>query len=289
MGVYQIGFTGGEPMVRKDIFEILEYANRKGLYIALLTNGYLIDAKTADKLKKVNVDKIDITLNSLDPDTFTGLSGVRGSCEKVRKAIDLLLERGMQVKIKSSGTCLNRDEIVDISKFAREKNIPYLIDGEILPCRDGYSAWVDKFSLDAETLYDIRKQVYPEMFAPCKNGKKRKRSRTKRRRDKVFTCGVGMASFSINPYGKMNFCLEIDYPKCDILKDGAVACWEKMKKEIDKIEKRVSEGDFICRDCNLLPYCGWCAGRSYIETGSFNRCSEYFKKRATINKRLRNR
>ncbi|MFH1593478.1 MAG: radical SAM protein [Candidatus Omnitrophota bacterium] len=93
LGVYRIGFTGGEPLMRKDIFEILDYANRCGFRFGLLTNGYLIDAKTADKLKKINVDKVDITFNSMCPETFAALSGAGDGYEKVLGAITLLLKR----------------------------------------------------------------------------------------------------------------------------------------------------------------------------------------------------
>lgn len=283
IGVYSIGFTGGEPLVRKDIFEILDYANKKGFRFGLLTNGYLIDEQRADKLKKANVGKVDITFNSMRPETFAALSGVRDGYEKVFGAVSLLLKRKMQVAIKSTATSLNKDELEQISKFARKKNIPYRIDGEVLPCRGGCEEWVDKFSLDAETFLDIRRKVHPEMYE--NRGGKRRRTRTRRKRGRVFNCGVGISSFSINPYGEMNFCLEIDYPELDILKLGAQRCWEKLKEEVDSINNLALKGDFICKDCELLRYCGWCAGRSYLETGTFNKCSEYFKQRAIERKK----
>ena len=75
----------------------------------------------------------------------------------------------------------------------------------------------------------------------------------------------------------MNFCPEIDHPEYDILKHGVAGCWEKIKREVDRLN---DTPDFVCESCDLIKYCGWCAGRSYIETGEFNRCSEYFKDRA---------
>ncbi|MFH1593479.1 MAG: hypothetical protein ABID09_02140 [Candidatus Omnitrophota bacterium] len=190
----------------------------------------------------------------------------------------------MQVAIKSTMTALNKNELEKISAFARKHDIPYRVDGEVLPCRGGCNEWVDKFSLDAAEVMDIRKRVHPEMFA---NSEGRRRRRTRRRRDRVLNCGVGRTSFSLNPYGEMNFCLEIDHPNCDVLKTGAERCWERVKKEVDSINEKARKGNFVCRDCDLLRYCGWCAGRSYIETGDFNTCSEYFKQRAIARKKLR--
>jgi radical SAM protein with 4Fe4S-binding SPASM domain len=279
IGVYRIGFTGGEALMRKDIFTILNYANKKGFRFGLLTNGYFIDEKIADKLKKTNVDKVDITFNAINSSTFSTLTGVKDSYKKVFKAVNLLLERDMQVSIKSTITGINKDEIEQVGKFAREKNIRYNIDGEVLPCRGGCNEWVEKYSVEGSTVRDLRKKVYPEMFAP-KDGVKRKPSKSKRTKDKVFNCGVGAVSFSLNPYGQMNFCLEIDYPEIDTVKIGIKKAWNKLKKEVDKIENIAETGEFVCAECDLLSYCGWCAGRSFIEQGSFNECSEYFKQRA---------
>ena len=162
-----------------------------------------------------------------------------------------------------------------------------MIDGEVLPCKGGDDQWVSQFSLDFKTFLSLRKKVYPEMF---ENAKTQKRRRTRRRRDRVFNCGVGLTAFSINPYGQMNFCIEIDYPKIDILKVGIDQAWDKLKEEVDTINFRAKASDnFICSDCKLLSYCGWCAGRSYIETGKFDQCSEYFKNGAIEQRRLHNR
>lgn len=284
IGVYRIGFTGGEPLMRKDIFEILDYANKKGFRFGLLTNGYFIDEKIVDKLKKTNVDKVDITFNGIDHETFAKLTGIEDSYEKVFGAINLLLKRKMQVTIKSTITGINKNQIEQIGRFAREKNIRYNIDGEVLPCRGGCNEWVEKLSVDSSVVSNLRKKVYPEMFAP-KDAKKRTQSKSRRTRGKIFNCGVGLSSFSINPYGEMNLCLEIDYPEFDILKLGAKKAWQKLKEEVDKIEMIAQNGEFVCADCDLLPYCGWCAGRSFIEKGSFNECTQYVKQRAIDRKK----
>ena len=272
MGVWSVAFTGGEALLRKDIFDILAYAKQSGFLTTLLSNGYLIDARAARRLAEVSVHNVDITLNSLTPQVFDRLTGVKRSLKKVRKAIDLLIMNGIPTKIKSTAMIGNRDELVRIGKLARKLNIIYNLDTEILPCRDRSSLAVEQWSLSPEEADRIHREVYPEMFS----GKGRK-TRPRRKRDKMFNCGVGRSSFSITPYGKMNFCLEIDHPEHNILKYGVAGCWEKIKREVDRLNDTPG---FVCKACDLSNYCGWCPGRSYIESGSFNRCSEYFKKQA---------
>lgn len=279
MGVFNIAFTGGEALLRKDIFDILTHAKGCGFRTALLSNGYLIDKRVARELARANVNNVDVTLNSLKPKVFERLTGMEDSLGKVKSAINLLIKYGIRVKIKSTGMTINRDELVRISNYARSLNIIYNLDTEILPCRNGCVKAVEDYSLRPDEIYVIRRMVYPEMFS----GKKRKTG-PRRRHGLMFKCGVGKTSFSITPYGKMNFCLEIDYPSYDIPLEGVRSCWEKLKTEVDRLNRIP---DFDCKVCDLIKYCGWCPGRSYIETGAFNRCSEYFKKMAVEAKRRR--
>ena len=282
MGVYNIGFTGGEALLRKDIFEILNYANKCGFKYGLLTNGYLIDEETAKRLKQANVNKVDITFNALNPEIFDAATQVKGSFKRVKKAVEILNNKKIQVAIKSTCMSINKNELFSVSRYARRLGIPYRIDGEILPCRSGYKECADKFSLNAKEIYAIRRRVYPEMFEN-KNGS---RSRPRRKKNRLFNCGVGLASFSLNPYGRMNLCLEIDYPGYNVLSEGVSACWEKMKRDVDNLN---NAGEFVCSDCDLRKYCGWCPGRSFMETGKFSNCSDYFRARAKERKLMAKR
>lgn len=279
MGVFSVAFTGGEALMRKDIFAILGYAKRCGFQTSLLSNGYLIDKRTARALAEVNVNNVDITLNSLKPKVFERMTGIKNSLRRVKRAITLLLKNGIGVKVKSTGMADNRDELVRIGKLCRRLNVIYNLDSEVLPCRNHSLQAVENFSLEPEEAERIRRMVYPEMFS----GKRRK-SRSRRRRDRMFNCGVGETSFSITPYGKINFCLEIDYPGHDALASSVDAGWNRIKMEVDRLNRIP---DFVCKDCDLIKYCGWCPGRSYIETGDFNRCSEYLKKSAMAMRKRR--
>lgn len=272
LGTFNVAFTGGEALLRRDIFNILAHAKRCGFETTLFSNGYLIDKTAARKLAQVNVNNVDITLNSLKPEIFERLTGAKGALRKVKNAIDLLIKHGISVKIKSTGMTINRGELADIGKYARSLNIIYNLGTEILPCRNGCASAVDSYSLNPSETQAIRRMVYPEIFRG-----KRKKTRSRRRRDRIFNCGVGRTLFSITPDGKMNFCIEIDSPRYDMLSQGAADCWEKLKAKVDKLNQMP---DFVCKKCDLIKYCGWCPGRSYLETGTFNRCSEYFRKSA---------
>src|SRR3989338_2550985 len=76
VGCFYLGFTGGEPFIRKDIIDILWYAKRKGFEVIIYTNGSLIDENLADELARLKPNKVDITIPALSVDAFERISVV---------------------------------------------------------------------------------------------------------------------------------------------------------------------------------------------------------------------
>src|SRR4029077_9781685 len=74
-------FSGGEPLVRPDLFEIAAYARSKGLHVVLSTNGTLIDRQTAQRLKELNFAYVGISLDSAIPSIHDEFRGMQGAFE----------------------------------------------------------------------------------------------------------------------------------------------------------------------------------------------------------------
>lgn len=102
-GVHKIRVTGGEPLVRKDIqllFERLGQQLGNGLdELTLTTNATLLD-RYADHLKRAGVKRVNISLDTLDPDAFESITR-RGDLEKVLRGIDAAVAAGLKVKINT--------------------------------------------------------------------------------------------------------------------------------------------------------------------------------------------
>src|SRR5439155_23363128 len=94
-------YTGGEIFARRDFLEIYGYAKRKGFLITLFTNGTLITARVADILAVARPFSIEITLYGRTRETYEQLTGIPGSFDKCMRGIDLLLERGLPLKLKT--------------------------------------------------------------------------------------------------------------------------------------------------------------------------------------------
>lgn len=111
--VEQIRITGGEPLLRKDIFQIMEYIKRKGFRIWLNTNGTLINKKNAKEIVKY-VENVLIPLNGYNAATDKIATG-ENNFEKKINAIKLLQKEG--VKVVRCGTVATKENIDNLEKF----------------------------------------------------------------------------------------------------------------------------------------------------------------------------
>lgn len=109
MGTKRISFTGGEPLLRKDIKDIIDYVAAKGVYVLINTNGALVGGKIED-IKKVN--KVQLSLDGAKDvhDTIRG----RGSYDLVLEAMELLNKRNIPFTIT---TVLNKENLLETKKL----------------------------------------------------------------------------------------------------------------------------------------------------------------------------
>lgn len=124
LGIEKIRLTGGEPMMRRDIEQIihkLSQLKEKGLTdLALTTNGYFLPHR-AQSLKDAGLDRITISLDSLKRDVFKRMTGV-DVLDRVIEGIVAAKEAGLD-PIKINAVIVrghNEDEVADFAAFARE-------------------------------------------------------------------------------------------------------------------------------------------------------------------------
>ncbi|QHQ63103.1 putative heme d1 biosynthesis radical SAM protein NirJ1 [Anaerocolumna sedimenticola] len=115
--------SGGEPLMRDDIFEIINYANKYNIRITISTNGTLIDRKMAKDLKKFNVSYVGISLDGIGSrhDDFRGCSG---SFNRSLEAIRNCLEIGQKAGLRFTINRYNYDQLNDIFHLIQEEKIP---------------------------------------------------------------------------------------------------------------------------------------------------------------------
>ncbi len=112
--------SGGEPLLREDIFELAEYASSKGMMVVLGSNGLLIHDEVAFKLKQKGVSGISISLDSIHPENHDSLRLIEGSWNHALSAIKTCKRNGLSVQINTVVTKNNYTEIPEMVQFARD-------------------------------------------------------------------------------------------------------------------------------------------------------------------------
>ena len=270
-GCFHIGFTGGEPLIRKDLFEVLNYAKINGFRISLLTNGFLINKNIAKKIASLgtSLNRVDISVLGATKETFEKITGKKGSFGKVLNSIKLLKAEGVDVQIKATLMKPNKDEFLMIKELAEKFDTMFRYGSTINPRINGDKSPL-KYQVEPETVYKLMKKLnlsrnlineeVLEGWNPDNGGRK-----------KLFKCGAGQSEVTISPYGEMNLCLEIPYPQYNILKGPFMEGWKKIKEFVKNFKP---SKDYFCRDCVLAQFCNWCPAKGLLAEGALNRCTK---------------
>jgi MoaA/NifB/PqqE/SkfB family radical SAM enzyme len=126
LGALGVGFTGGEPLLRRDIFELLAHAHTLGMITHLNTNGSLLDEAAAAKILSAGVDSLNISVDGSRAATHDAIRGVPGAFEKacaaVRTVDRLRRKEGSAIRLKMVTVVSERnvDEIQAILALARD-------------------------------------------------------------------------------------------------------------------------------------------------------------------------
>lgn len=120
-----INVTGGEPLVRKDLCEVMEYAtNELGFHWGMTTNGILLNQENIEKLKKANMETISISIDGLR-DTHDEFRGVKGSYDIIMNNIKNLISAGFlsQIEVTTVFNKTNINEIEELYQIMKELGV----------------------------------------------------------------------------------------------------------------------------------------------------------------------
>ena len=128
-------FTGGEPLLRQDIFEILDYARNCGFSSSLMSNGTLIDGDMAERIKEAQVSDVQVSLDGLEA-THNSLRG-EGSYQRTLKGIRNLVARGLEININLTVSRLNMGETGELVRLAEELGVSAIAFSRLVPTGRG--------------------------------------------------------------------------------------------------------------------------------------------------------
>jgi len=158
MGIRLVTLTGGEPFIRKDLFEIVEAAKRKGLICNVFTNGTLIDHFAVEKIFKYGVDKIIISIDGIGP-IHDSIRGIPGGFDKAIGALsDIAAERKArrikkpEIDIHSTLLKENIGDMSHLSILCQKLGVNFSFQ----PYSESNEQTVDQAILGGETIKSTR-------------------------------------------------------------------------------------------------------------------------------------
>jgi len=260
--------TGGEPLLRRDFLEIYTYAKKKGFLITLFTNGTLITPEIADYLAEWRPFSVEITLYGATKETYESVTGIPGSFKRCKRGIDLLLELKIPLGLKTMMMTLNHDELFQMREYAEELGVKFRFDPVLNPRLDG-SKNPCSFRLSPEEVVELdlgdairvkEWREFCEKFAgPFQS-------------DNLFTCGAGVSTFHMDPYGQLSACEMARFQEYDLRCGSFEEGWHQSVPEFLALKPM---GDYKCGQCDLISLCDQCPGWAWLENGSPEAPVEY--------------
>jgi radical SAM protein with 4Fe4S-binding SPASM domain len=257
--------TGGEPLVRPDFIDIYTYAKRKGLILTLFTNGTLLTPQIADYLAEWRPFRIEITLYGRTQETYEWVTGIPGSHARCLRGIDLLLERGLPLRLKTMLMTVNRHELWDMKAYAEELGLDFRFDPMVNAGLDGSSHPLELRLTPNEIVdYDLAdpqrmenwQQFLESHLAPPSDP------------ERLYNCGAGLRTFHIDPQGRLSACLMARRLSYDLMEGSFRNGWHDF---LPTVREQARSRPSPCAHCSLISLCGQCPGWAQIEYGDQER------------------
>ena len=132
-------FSGGEPLVRKDLFTLAAYARSKGLHVVLSTNGTLIDKAIAEKFKELEFSYIGISLDSAIPAVHDEFRGQQGAFDRTMRGFRYCVEVGQKVGLRLTLTKHTAQDLDALFDFIEREGIDRACFYHLCPAGRGKS------------------------------------------------------------------------------------------------------------------------------------------------------
>jgi MoaA/NifB/PqqE/SkfB family radical SAM enzyme len=126
-GVMFVTFLGGEPLTRRDIYELVDYSTDLGIYTALLTNGLNVQERKIDQLVDAGLEMIGVSIDSKDEAVHDAVRGVAGSLAGARGTIRHAVRRGLRTSVRIVVSEDSYPAIPDLFRWALDEGVEELI------------------------------------------------------------------------------------------------------------------------------------------------------------------
>ena len=274
--------TGGEPFLYPGFRELYQELSKMGFMVSMNTNGTMITEDTVSWLSEMPPARMNITLYGASNATYSRLCRNPNGYTQTVRAVRMLKEAGISVKLNASMTPYNIDDLDGIYKTAEELDVYVQASAYMYPpvrkSEDNIGrgdrfypeeagkreAEIDRKRLTPEQFQMRREKIQKDILeAPPGPAEQYEQGEPMR-------CRAGRTSFWINWKGEMTPCGMMVTPAAYPFRDGLMPAWMELREKTEKILLPVG-----CRQCRMKDLCPVCAASVYTETGGFDEVPQY--------------
>lgn len=264
-------FSGGEPLMRPDIYELVAHARSKGLRPVFGTNGTLLTPEVAGRLKEAGAAGMGISLDSVDPAKHDKFRGQQGCWQAAVDGMRNCRQAGLPFQIHTTVMDWNYHEVEALTDLAVKEGAVAHHIFFLVPT--GRAVNIEQESLRAEQyeslltrIMEKQKQVDIELKPTC--APQFMRIAKQMDLDVRFKrgCLAGTAYCIIGPKGDVQPCAYLNLPLGNVKEMSFVDIWQNnpVLKELRTMEYKGG-----CGDCNYKKVCGGCRARAYFYHGDY--------------------
>jgi len=259
-GVFFLVISGGEPLLRRDFFQILERARALLFNVKLKTNAVMIREREAQRIRELGVEQVQISVYSHRPEVHDGITKLPGSLKKTLRAIEFLRSQGLKVTIAN---VLMRPNLLDASgvqRLAADMGVGYTLDPTITPMMDGNPSTL-RLRAPARVLQETFRDPavvgnVEEFCAPPPAAD-----------DDVMDglpCSAGHTACYVSPYGDVYPCVQFPLPCGNVRRERFIDIW-KDSPQLKEVRAILARDLPTCSSCTHVASCTRCPGLAYME------------------------
>jgi radical SAM protein with 4Fe4S-binding SPASM domain len=254
-GVRHLIITGGEALIRTDIFDILEFAGKAGIpRITLATNGYLV-GKYRKELASVRIDRVVISIDDVG-EINDAIRGKKGAFQNALEALDIFKDIGVKSREVNTTVfpgAVSRME--ELAKYIAASSATNWVLGILIPI--GRASLLEKNEFEDRELMDLVhliKKLRATMSVKLNSHTGYLKNYFQDITSEPFFCRAGREVCAINPDGEVvpcNMTTDIRFSQGNIREKHFSKIWQEGFREFRKPEYPQE-----CKNCEFLPACG---------------------------------
>lgn len=259
-------FSGGEALLREDVFELISYAKNKGLTPVIATCGLPLTVEIAKELKEAGIKRVSISLDGKDAATHDSFRGEKGAFEKALLAMKILQDKNLEFQINTTVTKLNLSQLEDIFNLAMQYGAVSFHPFFLVPV--GRASRIKDLQLSGYEYEEALTKLYAKSktsVISCRPTCAPHYSRILG--VKTAGCLCARSFCFVSSEGKVYPCGFLELECGDLKEDNFTHIWQGSAIFNRLRDYRLYKGK--CGECEYLNICSGCRARAFAESQDY--------------------